>query len=126
MAVAREYVDAARYDAAERLLGHVLAGQSAPRRDVASLGVHRLQDNGEEAAELMEQALAGRRGRAAAAVQPRRGRTACLGRVDEGLAVIRRAGRWPDRPGGHFNESMLRYERLEPESASAPPAARSR
>jgi hypothetical protein len=116
LAVVREYVEASRYDAAERLLGHVLTvapqhGESLHLKGYIAFkrGRH------EEAAQLMEQAMAG------GAAAPRQ---LCnlaevyrlLNRLDEGLALIRRAEALaPTDPVGHFNESMLRYERLEPE-----------
>ncbi len=114
LAIVREYVEASRFDAAERLLGHVLAG--APRQSEA---LHLLgfiafkRGRSEQAAELMEQALT------AGASAPRQ---LCnlaevyrlLGRVDEGLAAIRRASALaPSDPVCHFNEAMLHYERLD-------------
>lgn len=116
LAVAREYVDAARFDAAERLLGHVLAAAPRHGETLHLKGYIAFKRNrGEEAAALMEQALA------AGAGQPRQ---LCnlaevyrlVGRLDEGLAMVRRAQALaPTDPVAHFNESMLRYERLEPD-----------
>ena len=71
------------------------------------------RERGEEAATLMEQAMA------AGAAAPRQ---LCnlaevyrlLGRLDDGLKLIRRAQALaPTDAVGHFNEAMLRYERLE-------------
>jgi Flp pilus assembly protein TadD len=116
LAIAREYVDAARYDAAERLLGHVLAAAPRHGETLHLKGYIAFKRNrGEEAAALMEQGLA------AGAGQPRQ---LCnlaevyrlVGRLDEGLSMVRRAQALaPTDPVAHFNESMLRYERLEPE-----------
>ncbi len=116
LAVAREYVDAARYDAAERLLGHILA--AVPRHgEMLHLKGYIAFKRGrsEEAAALMEQALA------AGASAPRQ---LCnlaevyrlIGRLDDGITLVRRAQAMaPTDAVAHFNESMLRYERLEPD-----------
>ncbi len=116
LAVAREYVDAARYDAADRLLNHILA--AAPRHgEMLHLkGFIAFKRNRfDEAAVLMEQGLA------AGAGAPRQ---LCnlaevyrlVGRLDEGITLVRRAQALaPTDAVAHFNESMLRYERLEPE-----------
>lgn len=114
LAVVREYIDASRYDAAERLLGHILAANPRHGESLHLKGFIAFKRNrGEEAVSLMEQALA------VGATAPRQ---LCnlaevyrlLGRLDDGLAVIRRAqGLAPTDAVGHFNEAMLRYERLE-------------
>ena len=114
LTVAREYVDAARYDAAERLLNHVLASLPRHGETLHLKGYIAFKRNkGDEAAALMEQALA------AGAGQPRQ---LCnlgevyrlIGRLDEGLAMVRRAQALaPTDAVAHFNESMLRYERQE-------------
>lgn len=116
LTIAREYVEAARYDAAERLLGHVLAAAPRHGETLHLKGFIAFKRNrGEEAAALMEQALA------AGAGQPRQ---LCnlaevyrlIGRADDGLAMVRRAQALaPTDAVTHFNESMLRYERLEPD-----------
>ncbi len=116
LTVAREYVDASRFDAAERLLNHVLASLPRHGETLHLKGFIAFKRNkGEEAAALMEQALA------AGAGQPRQ---LCnlgevyrlIGRLDEGLAMTRRAQALaPTDAVAHFNEAMLRYERLEPE-----------
>src|SRR5271170_6330584 len=91
LAVAREYVDASRYDAAERLLGHILAANPRHGETLHLKGYIAFKRNkGEEAAALMEQGLK------AGANQPRQ---LCnlgevyrlIGRLDEGLAMTRRA-----------------------------------
>jgi Flp pilus assembly protein TadD len=116
LTVAREYIDASRFDAAERLLGHVLAANPRHGETLHLKGYIAFKRNkGEEAAALMEQGLK------AGASQPRQ---LCnlgevyrlIGRLDEGLAMTRRAQALaPTDAVAHFNESMLRYERLEPE-----------
>jgi hypothetical protein len=116
LAIAREYIDANRFDAADRLIGHVLAAQPRHGESLHLKGYTAFKRNkGEEAAALMEQALA------AGASQPRQ---LCnlgevyrlIGRLDEGLTMVRRAQALaPTDAVAHFNESMLRYERLEPE-----------
>jgi hypothetical protein len=117
LAIIREYIDAARYDAAERLLGHVLAADPRHGESLHLKGYIAFKRNrSEEAAALMEQGLA------AGAAAPRQ---LCnlaevyrlLGRLDEGLAMVRRAQALaPADAVGHFNEAMLRYERLEPDA----------
>ncbi len=116
LVIAREYIDAARYDAADRLLGHVLAAAPRHGETLHLKGYIAFKRNrGEEAAAFMEQALA------AGAGQPRQ---LCnlaevyrlIGRLDEGLRMVRRAqALTPTDAVAHFNESMLRYERLEPD-----------
>lgn len=116
LTIAREYVDASRYDAAERLLNHILAGAPRHGETLHLKGYVAFKRNkGEEAAKLMEEALA------AGARQPRQ---LCnlgevyrlIGRLDEGLAMTLRAQALaPTDAVSHFNESMLRYERLETE-----------
>lgn len=114
LGVIREYIDASRYDGAERLLGHIIAATPRHAEALHLKGFIAFKRNrGEEAAALMEQALA------AGAAAPRQ---LCnlaevyrmLGRLDDGLAAIRRAQALaPSDAVGHFNEAMLRYERLE-------------
>ena len=114
LGIVREYIDASRYDAAERLLGHILAGSPRHGESLHLKGFIAFKRNrSEEAAALMEEAMA------AGAAAPRQ---LCnlaevyrmLGRLDEGLKLIRRAQALaPTDPVTHFNEAMLRYERLE-------------
>ena len=117
LAVVREYIEASRFDAADRLLGHLLAAQ--PRHPEAlHLSGFTAFKRGRitQAAEIMEQALA------AGANAPRQ---LCnlaevyriLGRIDDGMSAIRRAAAMaPTDPVCHFNEAMLRYEQLETDS----------
>ncbi len=114
LAVVREYIDAGRFDAAGRLLAHLLATQ--PRHPEAlhlSGFIAFKRGRIEQAAEIMEQALA------AGAQAPRQ---LCnlaevyriQGRIAEGLAAIRRAAAMaPTDPICHFNEAMLHYEQLD-------------
>lgn len=111
LAVVREYIDASRFDAADRLLGHVLSGAAIHAEALHLSGFvafkrHRI----DAAAALMERALA------AGAQAPRQ---LCnlaevyrvLGRVEEGLRLIRRASALaPTDATCHFNEAMLLYE----------------
>ena len=114
LTIAREYIDASRFDAADRLLGHVLADHPRQSEALHLSGFVAFKKNRlEQAAAKMEQALA------AGANAPRQ---LCnlaevyrvLGRIDDGLAAVRRAGALaPSDPVCHFNEAMLRYERME-------------
>ena len=116
LAVAREYVEASRFDAADRILGHVLRAVPRHAEALHLSGFIAFKKNRLElAAEKMEQALA------AGAQAPRQ---LCnlaevyrvLGRIDEGLAAIRRAAvASPSDPVCHFNEAMLRYEKMDTE-----------
>ena len=111
LAVAREYIDASRFDAADRLLGHALTGAPTHAEALHLSGfVAFKRRRVDEAAALMERALA------AGAQAPRQ---LCnlaevyrvLGRVEEGLRLIRRASALaPTDATCHFNEAMLRYE----------------
>ncbi len=114
LAVAREYVEAGRFDAGDRILGHVLAAEPRHAEALHLSGFVAFKKNRfEQAAAKMEQALA------SGANAPRQ---LCnlaevyrvLGRIDEGLAAIRRASAaTPSDPVCHFNEAMLRYERMD-------------
>jgi hypothetical protein len=114
LVVAREYVDASRFDAAERLLGHVLATLPNHAETLHLRGyIAFKRGNGEEAATLMEQALA---------AGARSARQYCnlaevyrlIARLDDGLVMVRRATALaPMDPVCHFNEAMVRFDRLE-------------
>ncbi len=111
LVIIREYLDASRLDAAERLLGHVLDGD--PRQpDALHLSGFIAFKRGrvEQAAELMERGLQAGAGAT---------RQLCnlgevyrlLGRVDDGLALVRRAAALaPTDPVPHFNAAMLYYD----------------
>ena len=111
LVVAREYIDASRFDAADRLLGHILAGPAIHAEALHLSGfIAFKRKRVEQAAALMERAMA------AGAQAPRQ---LCnlaevyrvLGRVEEGLRLVRRAAALaPADAVCHFNESMLRYE----------------
>ena len=69
----REYVDAGRFDAAERLLGHILAAAPQHGETLHLNGYIAFKRNkSEEAAALMEHAMAAGARAAAAVVQPGR------------------------------------------------------
>jgi Flp pilus assembly protein TadD len=114
LAVVREYIEASRFDGADRLLGHLLGAQ--PRHPEAlhlSGFVAFKRGRIAQAAEIMERALA------AGAHAPRQ---LCnlaevyriQGRIADGLAAIRRAAAMaPTDPVCHFNEAMLHYEQLD-------------
>ncbi len=114
LGVVREYIDAGRYDGADRLLGHIIAASPRHAEALHLRGFIAFKRNrGEAAAALMEQALA---------AGPATPRQLCnlaevyrlLGRFDDGLVAIRRAQALaPSDAVGHFNEAMLRYERQE-------------
>jgi hypothetical protein len=116
IAIVREYIDESRFDAADRLLNHCLAAHPRHPETLHLKGFIAFKRGRiEDAAGLMEQALA------AGATQPRQ---LCnmaevyrmLGRLDEGVALTRRAQALaPSDAVTHFNEAMLRYERLEPD-----------
>ncbi len=114
LAVVREYIDASRFDAADRMLGHLLGAQPRHPEALHLAGyVAFKRGRAELAAQLMEEALA------SGANAPRQ---LCnlaevyriQGRIDEGLAAVRRAAALaPTDPICHFNQAMLDYERLE-------------
>jgi tetratricopeptide (TPR) repeat protein len=114
LVIAREYVDAGRYDAAERVLGHVL-GCTPQHAEALHLKGFIAFKRGQiaEAAELMEAGIAA--GGASASQLCNLGEVyRMLGRLDDGLAIVRRAAAIaPMDATCHFNESMLRYERME-------------
>jgi thioredoxin-like negative regulator of GroEL len=114
LGVAREYVEASRFDAAERLLGHVLAATPNHAETLHLKGyIAFKRGNAEEAATLMEQALA------SGAKAPRQYCNLAevyrmTSRVDDALAMVRRATALaPMDPICHFNEAMVRFDRLE-------------
>ena len=118
--IATEYVEAGRLDAAERLLGHILAGM--PRQTDAlhlkGLIAYRRQNLG-EAAVLME--LAMQSGPAKGAHLRNLGEVyRLLGRLDEALVASRRgAAMDPADPLGPFNQAMVEYDRMDIEACIA-------
>ena len=124
-AVASEYFEAGRYDAAERMLRHVLAANANQPEAVHLLGlIEHKRGHGEEAAALVERAIAldGRR--------PVHYRNLSeiyrlLARLDPAIAAARRAVSLdPADALGLFNLAMVLYDRLEVrESISAARAA---
>ncbi len=112
--IATEYVEAGRLDAAERLLGHILA--SMPRQTDAlhlkGLIAFR-RHNLPEAVALMELAL--QSGPAKGAHLRNLGEVyRLLGRLDEAVVACRRgAAMDPADPLGPFNLAMVEYDRLE-------------
>jgi tetratricopeptide (TPR) repeat protein len=113
-AIAQEYLDANRLDAAERMLGHLLAAMPDQPDALQALGLVAYRRNRpEEAVALME------RGLAAGSVRPVHWRNISevyrqLGRLDEALATARRAiSLDPADPLGPFNLAMVLYDRME-------------
>ncbi len=114
LAIVREYVEASRFDAADRLLAHVLAAEPRHPEALHLSGFTAFKRGRiDRAAALMEQALA------AGAHAPRQ---LCnlaevyriQGRIEEGQAAIRRAAAMaPTDATCHFNQAMLDYELLE-------------
>ena len=111
LAIVREYLETLRFDAADRLLGHILADDGGHPDALHLSGfVAFKRGRTEQAAALMERALA------AGAAAPRQ---LCnlaevyrmLGRIDAGLALVRRAAALsPTDAVCHFNAAMLHYE----------------
>ena len=119
-AIAHEYIEANRLDAAERMLGHILAQlpnhpDSLHARGLIAYRRNRLED----AVRLMEQSLA------AGASRATHWRNISevyrlLGRMDDALAAARRAVTLdPADPLGPFNMAMVLYDRLEVQACRA-------
>lgn len=117
-AVASEYFEANRFDAAERMLRHVLAGSPNQPEAVHLLGlIEHKRGRGEAAAALVERAIAldGRR--------PVHYRNLSeiyrlLARLDQAIAAARRAVSLdPADALGLFNLAMVLYDRLEVRAA---------
>lgn len=112
--VATEYVEAGRFDAAERMLGHILA---VLPHQIDSLHLRGLiafrRGQMEQAAGLMERAMAsgppkGAHLRNVSEVYR------LLGRLDDAVLAARRgAAMDPGDPMGPFNLAMVQYDRLE-------------
>ncbi len=113
-AIAQEYIDANRLDAADRMLGHILAAapdhaEALHARGLIALRRGRMQ----QAVTLME------RGLAADPSRPLHWRNISeayrlLGRLDDALASARRAVTLdPADPLGPFNLAMVLYDRLD-------------
>ena len=112
--IATEYVEASRFDAAERLLGHILAVVPNQADSLHLKGLIAFRRNKvEDAAALMERAMAG---------GPPKGAHLrnisevyrLLGRLDEAVLAARRgAAMDPADPMGPFNLAMVEYDRME-------------
>ncbi|MBU6499131.1 MAG: tetratricopeptide repeat protein [Rhodospirillales bacterium] len=113
-AIAAEYVEAGRLDAAERLLGHILA--VAPRQtDAVHLKglIAFRRGNTAEAAALMERSIA-EGGIKSAHFRNLSELYRLQVRLDEALTAARRAVALdPADPLGPFNLAMIHYDRLE-------------
>lgn len=113
-AVANEYVEAGRLDAADRLLGHILQAFPGQADTLHLKGLIAFRRNHiEEAVVLMERAMAsgvpkGAHMRNLAEVYR------LLGRLDEAVSAARQgAALDPADPNGPFNLAMVEYDRLE-------------
>lgn len=118
--IATEYVEAGRLDAADRLVGHILAAlpnqsDSLQLRGLIAFRRGRM----DEAADMMERAMA---------TGPAKGVHLrnisevyrMLGRLDEAVIAARRgAALDPADPLGPFNLAMVEYDRLEVEACTA-------
>ncbi len=112
--IATEYIDAGRLDAAERMVGHVLAAYPRQADALHLKGLIAVRRNRmEDALTLMEQALTaappkGSHLRNIAEVYR------VLGRLDDAVAAARRgAAMDPGDPLGPFNLAMVEYDRQE-------------
>jgi hypothetical protein len=112
--IATEYVEAGRFDAAERFLGHILAAMPAQADALHLKGLIAFRrDRHADAARLMEQAMATGVLKAAhlrnlAEVYR------LLGRLDDAVAAARQSAALdPADPLGAFNLAMIEYDRLE-------------
>ncbi len=114
LAVVHEYIKSGRLDAADRLLAHVrTAAPDHPQALHLSGTVALKQRRVADAVALMEAAVA-----AGAGAPQQLGNLAeayrVQGRLDDGLAMARRAQAVaPTDASHHFNEAMLRYDRQE-------------
>jgi hypothetical protein len=113
-AIAQEYIDAGRLDAAERMLGHVLASHPRHADSLQALGlVACKRGRMDEAVALME------RGIAAGGANATHWRNIAeayrlTGRLDAALSAARRAiSLDPADPLGPFNAAMVLYDRQE-------------
>jgi Flp pilus assembly protein TadD len=112
--VVTEYVEASRFDRAERLLAHVLA-VAPDQADALHLKglIAARRKRPAEAAALMERGVAGG-GRRPGQLRNLSEVYRLLGRLDEALALARQsiAGD-PADPLGPFNLAMIHYDRME-------------
>ena len=119
-AVATEYVEAGRLDAAERMLGHILsvAPQQSEALHLKGLIAFR-RGNTDVAATLMERSIA-EGGVKAAHFRNLSEVYRLQARLDQALAAARRAVALdPADPLGPFNLAMVHYDRLEIEPCIA-------
>jgi len=113
-AIAQEYIDASRLDAAERMLGHILGPLPNHPDSLHAKGLIAYRRGRlDQAVTLME------RGIAAGGTRPVHWRNISeayrlVGRLDDALAAARRAVTLdPADPLGPFNLAMVLYDRLE-------------
>ncbi len=113
-AVVTEYLEAGRLDAAERMLGHVLAASPTLPDALHMKGLIAFRRGRvAEAGTLMERAIAGGGGKAAYFRNISEVYRLQV-RLDEALAAARRAiSLDPSDPLGPFNLAMVHYDRLE-------------
>lgn len=118
--IATEYVEAGRLDAADRLVGHLLAALPNQSDSLQLRGLIAFRRGRvEEAADLMERAMANgpvKGGHLRNISEVYR----LLGRLDEAVIAARRgAAMDPADPLGPFNLAMVEYDRLEVEACTA-------
>ena len=113
-AIAQEYIDASRLDAAERMLGHILGPMPNHPDALHAKGLIAYRRGRlDQAVPLMERGIAAGGTRA---VHWRNISEAyrLVGRLDEALAAARRAVTLdPADPLGPFNLAMVLYDRME-------------
>ncbi len=119
-AVATEYVEAGRLDAAERMLGHILAAAPAQPDALHLKGLIAFRrGKTDEAAVLMERSI-GEGGIKSAHFRNLSEVYRLQARLDQALAAARRAVALdPADPLGPFNLAMVHYDRMEIEPCIA-------
>lgn len=120
-AVANEYIEANRLDAADRMIGHVLSAIPTQPEALHTKGLILFRRNRvTEAAELMERSLAAGGFGKATHFRNISEVYRILTRLDEALVAARRAVTLdPADPLGPFNLAMVLYDRMEIDSCIA-------
>ena len=113
LTIATEYIAAGRIDAADRLVGHVLAGHPRQADALHLRGLIEFRRGRITDAAVCMEAAAGVGATSAAQLRNMAEVYRVLGRLEEAVSVLARAvAREPGEAAGYFNLAMVEYDRM--------------